>query len=324
MNFNPNAFNPAGPQATMGPAPTRGPAAAPQAGGGDSDDGTSLWDVITNNALGTGTSLAEGALGASRLAGPFSAFNKIGGPLGMISNLSSWSDDIKAGHFGDAAVDAGAYTGAAIGTASTMGLIAPAEAGAATALGVAEAGSVLNPVGAAAGAFAGGYAANDWALGKANNYAKNHEIFGTGDDGQARDSTDAAADAGEFVDEKVHSATDWIPGIGHGLGSLIGGPAGALTAMGGGVLTEAYSGLHAAGSGIAHGAEWTGGKIADGAGWLKDEIFGEDVDVDMADMNKAQEDLNQTMDARDMADEERELYGGGNQVAYDDPPPPAK
>jgi hypothetical protein len=243
-------------------------------------------------------------------------------PAGAVLSAVSLSDHIRHGQFGDAAIDTMAFASAGVGTVAAGGV-------AATSLGATGLGSALT-AGAAplavpaavAGSFAAGYGANEWALGKANNYSKNHEILGTGDDGQARDSTEAAGDVGQWVDDKVHSATDWIPGIGHGMGSLIGGPLGALSAMGASVGTELYAGGHAAVNGIERAGKWAGGEIADGAGWLKDRIFGEDVDVDKDAQNKAQATLDRTMDAQIMGEERDELYGGGNQTAHDDPPPP--
>jgi hypothetical protein len=248
MMFNPSAYHPDfGPQSMMQSSASGSvPAPAPQAQVSTPDDGPSLastaYNVATDNTLGTALSMGEEGLKAvGGSVGPLGVANKILAPVGVVSNGISLHNDIEDGHFGDAALDATALTGSAIGTASMTGLIGSA--------------SVLNPVGVAAGTFAGAYAGSSKVLGAANDYAANNVILGREDDGEARNTTQAAGDAGQWVDDKVHSATDWIPGIGHGLGSLIGGPAGATTAMVSSVGTELYAGAHALGSYLFGGGD---------------------------------------------------------------------
>ncbi|HEX5323859.1 MAG TPA: hypothetical protein VFW40_08745, partial [Capsulimonadaceae bacterium] len=222
------------------------------------------------NVARAGSSTEEAIETGSRWASMSKAFgviNKFMNPIGMVSNAVSLRHDIQQGNWADAAADAAGFTGSGIGTAGSLGLIGEA--------------SSLGPVGAAAGSFAGGYAAGSLAVGEANDYAKNNNIFG-----QDRDSSEAAGDAGTWVQNKLHS--DYLP-------DFVGDAMGAEVAINAAPVTALYSGGHAAVSGIESGAEY-------GYDWVRDHTGGgpkEDNNID----------IGSTMDQIDAKENESELYG---------------
>jgi len=186
-------------------------------------------------------------------------------PLGMVTNSYSMYQDIDQGRWGHAALDAGGMASSTIGTAAMLP-------------GMAEALPTLGPAGAVIGAGVGGYAAGEMALNQANSYAKRNNIFG--DD---RDSTEAAGDAAMWVRNKLG-------------GGMLGQAAGGATAVVSSWGTAAYSGLHAAGSGIESGA-----------GWLWDHTFGGDEEVDQDAVNNMSEQMGQAMDQQDAQETSSEL-----------------
>jgi hypothetical protein len=192
-------------------------------------------------------------------------------PLGMVTNSYSMYQDIEQGRWGHAALDAG---GMASSTIATAGMLP----------GVAAELPTLGPAGAVIGAGVGGYAAGEMALNQANSYAKNNNIFGDN-----RDSTEAAGDAAMWV---RHQLGDGM------LGQAAGGATAVVSSWG----TAAYSGGHAAVSGIESGA-----------GWLYDKMMGnekEDNNIDIGgamdqiDSQETQSELEQNMSFSSSAREE--------------------
>jgi hypothetical protein len=223
---------------------------------------------------------------ASEFSGPLKAAGAVGkflSPFGLVSDSMSLVDDWKQGNHVDAAVDAMGITSSAIGTADLAGAglsMFGATAGAGGAL--SSFAAAANPVGAVAGSAAGGYAAGKLALKGANAYAKDQDIFGEG-----RDTTEAAGDAGMWVQNHVSGTK----------GKILGG----IAAVGSSWGTAAYSGIHAVGHGVSEDAHWLWNHTLGDSGPSDEEIAAGTKTVEAG--------LEETDDALIRADEERELYG---------------
>lgn len=260
----------AGQSAQVSAAPEAAIACEEKSGG---EGGTSLWDIITNDMVGGGAAMAQeaelGISGLSTVKGlGMSPLNAALAPLGAVAgglNLrkaiqnGEWGEAIKAGlgmsagligttGLAGAGLTAlgGATGSSALATAggALSGAVATGET---TALGIVGGGSALGVLGAGAASGLAGYAGGTLALGAANDHARENVLFGRRADGTARDTTEAAADAGEAVNEAVDDFS--IGGyqlIGQDyLGDIAGGATSVIGSWG----TAAYSGLHSLVSG---------------------------------------------------------------------------
>jgi hypothetical protein len=207
----------------------------------------SVVDIASGASGGVGSLFSLGGWGMSELAGN----KEIGGGLGGLGSIfgagSNALDAISAfrkGETGEGIWDSvKAVQGGAAGAASLggfeLGAVADTEALAALGGEGLTGAATLGPAAAVAGAGIGGYELGKKGLGAANTYAKKNDIFGG-----HRDSTDAAADAGIAVSDYFHDS--WAGKAGDIFGDVAGGATSIVSSWG----TAAYSGLHAAGSGI--------------------------------------------------------------------------
>lgn len=229
-------------------------------------------------------------IGGSDMLGK--AFGGVGSLFGAASSGMDAYGDFRDGNYGKGALDAtktvqGGMSGLATLGGFELSSVAGMDAGAALLGGGGEGLAALGPAGAVLGSGLAGYGLGTAGLGLANDYAKEHDIFG-----QGRDSTDAAADAGISVRDYFHDS--WAGGVGDVFGDVAGG----ITAAGAGIGTAAYSGLHAAGSAISD--FFSGPSMMD--------VVKQQIELQQGTQQITQQ-LEDTMDARDREEMQRELYG---------------
>lgn len=215
---------------------------------GLSNTGMGISELMDGNWREGGVKTARGALDT---ASALSKSGKVGGAFGLASNGiglvdgidKMGSDDLKT------ATDGAQQTlQSGFGAIGSLGDMLPGGAG-----------MILKAIGKPGelGAKVGQFAVN-----ASDDYSKSKGLFG-----QARSSeyhtagenltgSEAAADRGRAVQDYFHST--WMP-------DAVGDVAGGVTAIGSGIGNAAYSGIHAAGSGIYDGGAWLGNKAADGA-----------------------------------------------------------
>ena len=208
-----------------------------------SDD---VVDIASGASGGVGSLLNLGGWGATQFGE-----KELGGGIGGLgslfgagSNALDAISEFRKGHTGKGIWDSlKAVQGGAAGAAGLggfeLGAVADTEALAALGGEGLSGAAALGPAAAVAGAGIGGYELGSKGLEAANSYAKKNDIFG-----EHRDSTEAAADAGIAVSDYFHDS--WAGKAGDIFGDIAGGATSIVGSWG----TAAYSGLHAAGSGI--------------------------------------------------------------------------
>lgn len=292
---------------------TLGPGASPEARAAQLEgwNMNSVEEATAREAQGpmvplsqTAESSEEALQTASRWSTPMKALaplkfaGRVASPFAMISSMSEMVENFEKGNYADATSNAAGTTAGAVGTVDAVGAglsFFGAEGAGAAVSTVADA---LNPVGAVAGSFAGGYEAGKEGLSLANRYAKKHDIFGGG-----RDSTETAADAGIALRDRLGGGT---------LATIAGG----AEAIIGSWDTAAYSGIHAAGSGLKSAGSW-----------IWDHTLGDSgpSDEEMAtNQAQAQATMDEVMDQQMNAEEDEEMAGPSVSVAHDDAPPPPR